>query len=119
MIIGGEKALEREFIFTYEFLKRWEAIGLTQEDLRELEVFLCREPTVGNVIVGTGGVRKLRWQTKGQGKSGGARVIYIDFTLTEKTYMLTAYAKNEKSDLTMEQKKMLYSLIKRIESGKE
>lgn len=119
MIVGGERVLEREFVFTHEFLKRWEAIGLTEEDLRELEIFLCHNPTAGDVIVGTGGVRKLRWQTKGQGKSGGARVIYIDFTSAERIYILTAYAKNEKSDLTMEQKKILYSLVKRIESGKE
>jgi hypothetical protein len=72
----------------------------------------------GDIIVGTGGVRKLRWRTKGQGKSGGARVIYIDFTSTEKIYVLTAYAKNEKSDLTMEQRRILYSLVKMIESGK-
>jgi hypothetical protein len=111
--------LEREFVFTHEFIKRWETIGLIEEDLRELEIYLCNNPISGSVIVGTGGVRKLRWQTKGHGKSGGARVIYIDFTAVEKIYMLTAYAKNEKADLTMEQKRILASLVKRIESGKE
>lgn len=110
--------LEREFVFTDEFLKRWETIGLQEEDLRELEIYLCNNPLSGSVITGTGGVRKLRWQTKGQGKSGGARVIYIDFALYEKIFMLTAYAKNEKEDLTIEQKKILCSLVKRIESGK-
>lgn len=73
----------------------------------------------GDIIVGTGGERKIRWQTKGQGKSSGARVIYIDFNSKERIYMLTAYTKNEKSDLTMEQRKLLYSLVKKLESGKE
>ena len=110
--------MEREFIFTNEFLKRWQTIGLSEEDLRELEIYLCRNPLSGDVIVGTGGVRKLRWQTKSHGKSGGARVIYIDFSTIEKTYMLTAYTKNEKSDLTNEQRKLLYSLVKKLENGK-
>ena len=110
--------MEREFVYTNEFSKRWQVIGLTEEDLRELEIFLCSNPLSGDIIVGTGGVRKLRWQTKGQGKSGGARVIYIDFTSVERIYMLTAYTKNEKSDLTMEQRKLLYSLVKKLELGK-
>ena len=110
--------MEREFVFTNEFLKRWQVIGLIEEDLRELEIFLCNNPLSGNIIVGTGGVRKLRWQTKGQGKNNGARVIYIDFTSKERIYMLTTYAKNEKSDLTMKQRKILYSLVKKIELGK-
>ncbi|MDQ2087255.1 type II toxin-antitoxin system RelE/ParE family toxin [Herbivorax sp. ANBcel31] len=111
--------MEREFVFTNEFLKRWQAIGLSEEDLRELEIFLCSNPMSGDVIVGTGGVRKLRWQIKGQGKSSGSRVLYIDFTSFERIYMLTAYTKNEKSDLTMEQRKILYSLVKKLEVGKE
>jgi len=114
-----KKVLEREFVFTNEFLKRWQVIGLTEEELRELEIFLCRNPIAGDIIVGTAGVRKLRWQIKGRGKSGGARIIYIDFTSAERIYMLTAYTKNEKSDLTMEQRKILFSLVKKIEAGKE
>ena len=116
---GGESTLEKEFVFTNEFLKRWQVIGLSEEDLRELEIFLCSNPLSGDIIVGTGGVRKLRWQTNGHGKSGGARVIYIDFTAAAKIYMLTAYAKNEQSNLTMVQRKILYSLVKKLESRKE
>jgi hypothetical protein len=86
--------------------------------LRELEIFLCSNPLSGDVIIGTGGVRKLRWQINGHGKSGGARVIYIDFTSAEKIYMLTIYAKNEQSDLTMEQRKILYNMVKKLGSGK-
>ncbi|RCX21105.1 RelE toxin of RelEB toxin-antitoxin system [Anaerobacterium chartisolvens] len=110
--------MEREFVFTNEFLKRWQVIGLTEEHLRELETFLCKNPLSGDIIVGTGGVRKLRWQIKGYGKSGGARIIYIDFTSIERIYMLTAYTKQEQSDLTMEQRKVLYNLVKKLESGK-
>ena len=58
-------------IFTrliYEYLTDDEYIGL--------QMFLVRYPDKGNVIPGTGGVRKLRWALKGKGKRGGLRVIY-------------------------------------------
>lgn len=50
--------MEREFVFTNEFLKRWETIGFQEEDLRELEIYLCNNHLSGSVITGTGGAEE-------------------------------------------------------------
>lgn len=52
--------MKREFIELPEFLKRWYEIGLT-DDLIQLEIYLCKNPEIGDLIQGTGGLRKLRW----------------------------------------------------------
>ena len=111
--------MEREFIQTNVFLKRWEEIGLTEDDLQELEIHLCENPLSGDLIAGTGGVRKLRWQIIERGKRSGARVIYVDFTADEILFLLTAYDKKEQEDLSMEQRKMLYSLVKQLEEERK
>lgn len=68
---------------------------------------------------GTGGVRKMRFAFEHQGKSGGVRVIYIDFEVYEKIYLLTAYTKNEKENLTKEEQNELRTLIKVLEKQLE
>jgi len=50
-------------------------------------------PDIGYIIKGIGGLRKLRWSIPGKGKSGGLRVIYIDFVLYEKLYLISVYDK--------------------------
>ena len=105
----------REFIETNEFQKKWTGLGLSDIDLLELEVFLCKNPQFGDVIARTGGLRKLRWGCKGRGKRGGIRVVYIDFVLYEKIYLITAYAKNEKDNLVESEKKQIKIFIKNLE----
>ena len=53
--------MKREFIELPEFLKRWYEIGLTDDDLIQLKIYLCKNPEIGDLIQGTGGLRKLRW----------------------------------------------------------
>lgn len=88
---------------TPTFCRRAEAL-LSESEHRELIGVLASNPLAGAVMVGTGGVRKLRFAAKGRGKSGGVRVIYyfvdIDFPL----YALLIYGKNERADLTAEQR---------------
>lgn len=83
----------REFIELPKFIDRWIEAGLTEEDLKDLEVFLCEHPDSGEMIPGAGGLRKLRYSLKNKGKRGGARVIYVDFAFYEKIYLFTAYTK--------------------------
>jgi hypothetical protein len=74
---------------------------LISEDERALLVgYLAYNPTGGDVIPGTGGVRKLRWGLEGRGKRGGARVIYFYHGTGLPLFALTAYAKNEREDLS-------------------
>ena len=63
----------------------WIDLGLDDEDLAELERMLCFNPEAGELIKGTGGLRKVRWNLRNKGKQGGARVIYIDYMYYEKT----------------------------------
>ena len=65
----------------------------------ELVAYLAYNPTAGDVIQGTGGVRKVRWGLEGRGKRGGARVIYFFHDLDMPLYLFSAYAKNERENL--------------------
>lgn len=99
-----------EFIETSLFTKQIKQIA-TDDELRVLQQELIAQPMKGDLITGTGGLRKVRMATDGQGKSGSARVIYFLAT-AEVIYMLLAYAKNEKDSLTAAEKTELKQLTK-------
>lgn len=73
---------------------------LTDAERTLLVDFLASNPTAGDLIQGTGGVRKLRWALEGRGKRGGARVVYFHHNAGMPLFLLTAYAKNERADLS-------------------
>lgn len=75
---------------------------------------LLIDPEAGDVIPGTGGARKVRVSAKGHGKRGGARVIYVDIVVQEEIYLLAAYAKNEQTDMTANEKKIIRDFIKTL-----
>ena len=62
--------------------------------------YLASNPSAGDLIPGAGGVRKLRWALQGRGKRGGARVIYYFHCEDVPLFALTAYAKNQRADLS-------------------
>lgn len=64
----------------------------------------------------TGGVRKMRFAFEHRGKSGSVRVIYIDFEVYEKIYLITAYPKKEKDNLTKAERNELKELVKVLEN---
>jgi mRNA-degrading endonuclease RelE of RelBE toxin-antitoxin system len=64
------------FVELPEYIKRAEKI-LSSNERSELLYYLSANPKAGIVIQGTGGVRKLRWASKGKGKCGGSRIIYF------------------------------------------
>ena len=103
--------MEREFINLDIFNKLWEDLGLTDDDLRNLQEYLCINPESGKVIKNTGGVRKLRWTLRKKGKSGGIRILYIDFLIYEKLYLLMVYPKSKKEDITEKEKKIIKNLV--------
>lgn len=92
--------MTRTFIELPIFQTRWKELGLNDNDLRRLQEELLSDPKVGDVMRKTGGVRKMRFAFEQRGKSGSVRVIYVDFEVYEKIFLLTAYAKNEKDNLT-------------------
>jgi len=100
-----------EFVYTPLFLAS--ARGLfSDEALRQIEITLLVEPQAGDVIQGAGGIRKLRAPLPARGKSGGARIIYLFVDAQGRVYMLLAYGKNTKSDLSAADKKTLRALVK-------
>jgi len=91
-------------------------VGLTEREREEITVFLARHPDEGDVIPGTGGLRKLRWSGKGKGKRGGYRVIYYFFNEALPVYLLAVYAKNQQIDLTSRQRVRLIALAEQLKA---
>lgn len=88
---------------------------LMPEEERSLLVdYLAHNPQEGDLIPGAGGVRKLRWGLEGRGKRGGARVIYFYHSPNLPLFALTAYAKNQRDDLTQDQRDGFRQLAKSI-----
>ncbi len=82
------------------------------EAYRSLQLALLLRPELGKAIRASGGLRKLRWSLPGQGKRGGARVIYYWDEPSETFYMLYAYRKSAQEDLTVAQLKALSRLVR-------
>lgn len=107
--------MTRTFIQTQEFTKNWERLDLKDRDLRRLELEILKNPKVGKVIRGTGGLRKLRFAFENEGKRGSVRVCYVDFVEKDTIYLITAYAKTEKDNLTRAECKSISKMIRVLE----
>ena len=108
--------MTRVFVRLPEFEKQCKRIGLNEDDINEIETTLLDNPGIGDLIRGAGGLRKARIALPNRGKSGGARVIYIDYASYEKTYFITVYAKSETDDLSQAERNELKVLVKILES---
>ncbi|WP_395707914.1 type II toxin-antitoxin system RelE/ParE family toxin [Reyranella sp.] len=88
---------------TPEFLAATRKL-MDEADRMLLVDYLAYHPTAGDLVPGTGGVRKLRWALEGRGKRGGARVIYFYHDTAMPLFALTAYAKNQQADLSQRER---------------
>ena len=84
---------------------------MSDEEYSALQKYLVENPKEGNVIQGTGGIRKLRWSHHKKGKRGGVRVIYYHLDALHQLRMLLVYRKGEADDLTVAQKKALKKVV--------
>ena len=73
---------------------------LSDDDYRGLQSYLLQKPDAGNIVKGSGGVRKVRWAKSGQGKSGGVRAIYYWKKSDHEIWMLTLYSKSERATIS-------------------
>ena len=82
---------------------------LSEQARTDLIDLLARDPLAGDMIPGTGGLRKLRWaaDAKGQGTRSGARVIYYVLTEDHPIYLMAIYGKGERADLTPDGKQAM------------
>ena len=96
-----------------EFQKRCEK-WLTQEEVKNIIDYLACHPESGDIMQGTGGIRKLRWAINGKGKSGGLRVIHYYHNQTAPLFLLTLFGKGEKANLSKAERNDLAKLTKMI-----
>lgn len=106
--------MKRKFVLTPGFERSWTNMGMGDTELIKLQKLLLEDPEAGDVIQGTGGARKVRIPLEGRGKSGGGRVIYVDVVIREQIYLLMAYPKNMKSDLSPEEKRKMHKVVQII-----
>jgi mRNA-degrading endonuclease RelE of RelBE toxin-antitoxin system len=99
-----------EFIETSQFSRLREKY-LDDARFNLLQLYLMESPDAGDVIQGSGGVRKLRWGTKGRGKQGGLRVVYYWITRDDQILFLTLYDKSEAKDLSRDAIRAMRQLI--------
>lgn len=86
-------------IETLLFQKQW-PLYWTEEERGEFAAYIAENPEAGDVVPGSGGIRKVRWRRAGLGKSGGVRVIYFTRSVEEEIVLLTLYAKSTTDNLT-------------------
>jgi hypothetical protein len=95
---------------TPEYIRRAEKL-LSDEERRDVLSYLATHPRAGDLMEGTGGVRKLRWSRGGRGKSSGVRVIDYFHAETMPLYLPTLFAKNERANLTKAERNDLAGLV--------
>ncbi len=86
---------------------------LSGDEYREFQQYLADNPTAGDVIQRTGGLRKVRWVSRGKGKRGGVRIIYYDKVDVSHIRLLLIYKKGAKDDLSESEKNILRDLNER------
>ena len=101
---------------TSVFSRRAEKI-LSTDERESLVDYLASHPEAGDVMEDLSGIRKVRFAAKGKGKSGGVRVIYFFQTEATPLYALMIYAKNEKSDLSGEDRKAMRAIVEAIKAN--
>lgn len=98
-------------VFTTRTYERAIRKLLSEADRRAMEAAIAAAPNAAPVIRGTGGLRKLRWAGSGRGKRGGIRTIYFRHAGPDAIYLLAAYAKADREDLTARDRKTLSRLV--------
>ena len=97
-------------IETPAFTKRVQEI-LSEEEYRIFQIKITSDPGAGKIIIGSGGIRKIRWSGSGRGKRGGSRILYYWYNKQGLLLMLFILKKNEKDDLTKTQLKTLKTIV--------
>ena len=99
-----------EFLETSIFTKRITEL-ISDSDYHLVQLELSVRPDSGDIIKGSGGIRKLRWAGSGRGKRGGIRVIYYFVSQDNQVFMLYAYPKSKSDDLSQQQIKQLKAVV--------
>ena len=99
---------------THAFIRAAKHARMTEEEIDELVDHLAQNPKAGAEMQGTGGCRKVRFAARGKGKSGGYRVITFFTGESLPVFLITAFAKGERSDLSKSESNALRAITKSI-----
>lgn len=108
--------MKRTFVYAELFEKALKSRKSWEQILSSLENAILENPKTGDVVQGTGGVRKFRLEDpgRGKGKRGGIRVLYLDLPHVERTHLLVLYDKDQADDLSSEGKKLIREIVEGI-----
>ncbi len=95
------------------YRRAMQRMGLGEEAMRGIELAIAAAPESHPVMKGLRGVRKARFALPGRGKSGGGRLVYY-LRVGEAIYLMTAYTKNERDDLSSEQRRAILAVIESL-----
>ncbi|WP_207386048.1 type II toxin-antitoxin system RelE/ParE family toxin [Legionella gresilensis] len=99
---------------TAEFIKQAEKF-MSDENRREFINYIAANPCSGDLITGTGGVRKVRWASDPtKGKSGDARVIYFYYSDNMPLFLFTAYSKTTRENISQGERNELKTIVKQL-----
>lgn len=96
------------------FDKMWRNFW-SEEEHGAFASYIAANPTDGDVIQNSGGLRKIRWKLEGRGKSGGVRVIYFNQLEDGKVYLLYMFSKNEHDNIKTETLRALAQAMRKMQ----
>ena len=106
-----------EFVETSIFAEQIKKLA-SDDELKDLQAELISQPNKGDLIQGTGGLRKVRMRLGNKGKSGSIRVLYV-LAHANKIFLVLAYPKSEKDDLTNDEKSRLKKLVQLLKGEEQ
>ena len=106
----------RTFYEMKHFTKKWQDLDFTDDELSQLQQVLLENPKAGDVMKGTGGLRKVRFAFQGSGKSGSVRVCYIDIEGVLEIHLIDVFAKNEKENLSKAERNAIRIVVEQIKA---
>lgn len=106
-----------KFVRTSRYAKDLRRIRASDIQADAIEREIAENPEAGDVIPGLRGLRKLRFRLGNRGKRGGGRAIYYLVLAEDTVILLTAYAKNEQTDLTPAQRKAILAVMEALDDG--
>jgi hypothetical protein len=99
------------------YLRAMRALGFDEGGMHEIELMILAAPQAHPVVKGLRGARKARFARPGKGKSGGGRTIYYIAIAPDRLVMMTAYPKNERDDLSQDQRRAILRAIESIKGA--
>lgn len=102
MAAGRARSRLLHFVCLVPFMRKWEKLGLTEDDMIALENMLLDNPDRGDTVAGTGGMKKIRFARKrsDQGKSGSNRAMYLYLEAYGTVFFIVLFDKRDKDDVT-------------------